>query len=239
MKAFDQRLEGLREKLLGMGHLVLLDERTIGKEKDVGKPWYALDRSRIVVSCKNCLMEVRDGGEKRWIALSGEMLMERLREEYHLELEMCGADYVVAITTVMDSPEGLERLAEAFLELDGELENLENEFGESREKAERTWEYPCNRKKFTGDEVMTMGEALDSVTCGYLLEKSVGHISAEFVYLYPPGIPILVPGERVTVQVVEKILEYRDLKLPIQGMEDIECRVLKVVDDRCLINGYI
>lgn len=246
MQAFAQRLKGLRERLLGMSHLVLLDEETAGKgeawkgqggsrEKKVSghlegdcqgedtkdRPWYALDRSRIVVSCKNCVMAVMDGGEKKWKSLSGEMLMERLREDYHLELEMCGADYVVAITTVMDGAEGLERLADGFLELDAQLKKSENIC-----RNKRDWEAG---QRISGKGVMTIAEALDAQTCGCLLERSAGCISAEFVYLYPPGIPILVPGERITEQVLEKILKYKELNLPIQGMEDRDCRVLKIV----------
>lgn len=261
MQAFAQRLKGLRKRLLGMSHLVLLDEKTAGRgmdgkkqdgtrEKEVSghsegdcwgkevsghpegdchgedtkdRPWYALDRSRIVVSCKNCVMAVMDGGEKKWKSLSGEMLMERLREDYHLELEMCGADYVVAITTVMDGAEGLERLADGFLELDAQLKKSENIC-----RNKRDWEAG---QRISGKGVMTIAEALDAQTCGCLLERSAGCISAEFVYLYPPGIPILVPGERITEQVLEKILEYKELNLPIQGMEDRDCRILKIVDN--------
>ena len=134
---------------------------------------------------------------------------------------MCGADYVVAITTVMDGAEGLERLAHGFLELDAQLKKSENIC-----RNKRDWE---SDQRISGKGVMTIAEALDAQTCGCLLERSAGCISAEFVYLYPPGIPILVPGERITEQVLERILEYKELNLPIQGMEDRDCRVLKIV----------
>ena len=76
---------------------------------------------------------------------------------------------------------------------------------------------------------MGIADALDAPSHGRPVEDTAGDISAEFVYLYPPGIPILVPGERITETVVEKIAEYRKLGLPVQGMEDKDSRVLKVV----------
>ena len=53
-----------------------------------------------------------------------------------------------------------------------------------------------------------------------MTEKSAGCISKEFVYLYPPGIPILVPGERISEEAVFRILEYQAEGLSVQGTSD-------------------
>lgn len=73
---------------------------------------FDVDISKIVVS-------VRGSG------LTGEMLSKILREKYHLEMEMCGADYVTAIAAIGDSKKGLKRLKKALLEIDKELEKME------------------------------------------------------------------------------------------------------------------
>ena len=57
----------------------------------------------------------------RGTGINGEELGEWLRRDYHLEMEMCAAEYVTAITTVMDTEEGLRRLRNALLEIDGKL----------------------------------------------------------------------------------------------------------------------
>lgn len=56
-------------------------------------------------------------------------------------------------------------------------------------------------------------------------------ISAEFVYVYPPGIPIIVPGEVLNKESIDLIMRYNELGLAVQGMEDEESRELFVVDE--------
>ena len=80
---FTQRLERLRKSLSGMKVLKLLDESVVGTSGV-----YGLDQSKIVISCH----ETEIGGAK---------LGDWLREKYGLEVEMCGIDYVVMITTIL------------------------------------------------------------------------------------------------------------------------------------------
>lgn len=227
IQAFAGRLARLRERLLEMRHLVILDERTVKREgtweiRDPGKVngflakplWYALDCSRIVISCRNCVLPGKNKACNERKALSGAMLMERLREEYQLEMEMCGADYVVAITTVMDTEEGLNRLADGLLAIDGMLERDQ---------------LPLRNGWTAGEPVMNIADALDAPACKRQIAETAGHISAEFVYLYPPGIPILVPGEQIREDVLNTILEYKEQGLPVQGMEDRDCKLLDTV----------
>ena len=51
------------------------------------------------------------------------------------------------------------------------------------------------------------------------LTQSEGYISAEYAYLYPPGIPMLVPGERITAQIREHFQWYMERTYEIQGVE--------------------
>ena len=76
---------------------------------------------------------------------------------------------------------------------------------------------------------MTPAEAFNSPLERILLEESAGRISGEFIYLYPPGIPIITPGERMTEEIIRQVLYDRDIGLPVQGMEDQEIRYLQVV----------
>lgn len=48
-----------------------------------------------------------------------------------------------------------------------------------------------------GEEVLSIAQAEDAGKCAVRLEESGGLVSGEFVYLYPPGIPFLAPGERI------------------------------------------
>lgn len=61
------------------------------------------------------------------------------------------------------------------------------------------------------------------------LERTIGRISAEEVTFYPPGVPILIPGEKIRAEVVEMITCGRNLGLKVFGAEDLSLKTLKVV----------
>ena len=69
-------------------------------------------------------------------------------------------------------------------------------------------------------QVMTITQAMEAPVKKYALTESIGQISAEFVYLYPPGIPLLVPGELITGQFVRNVRRYMEKGLNIQGLSD-------------------
>ena len=116
--------------------------------------------------------------------LSSRELSKILREKYHLEMEMCGADYVTAITTVMDSGEGLERLGDALTRIDSQLTDAGYKPDGRSGDQKSVYSMRC-------DTAMSMGEAMEEKMASVGLEDSAGCISGEFVYIYPPGIPIV------------------------------------------------
>jgi lysine decarboxylase len=61
------------------------------------------------------------------------------------------------------------------------------------------------------------------------LQEAVGRTMAEMVMVYPPGIPILLPGEVITEDNVDYIEENLRAGLPVQGPDDPEIRLIKVV----------
>ncbi len=220
MEEFAVRLDSLRKNLRGMRHLRLQDEDAVGRAGV-----YALDRSKIIVS-------VGDSG------LDGEKLMELLRNRYHLELEMCGPGYVTAITALMDTEEGLSRLEKAFLEIDGMADGgiTAESVPKDGDSGLRSGERPAVAAHIpTGlsdrcrpQPVMTIRQAADSPGFRVKLEESAGCVSAEYVCLYPPGIPIVTPGERLNEEIIRLIGEYRRLGLPVQGLEDYAAEYIRV-----------
>ena len=50
-------------------------------------------------------------------------------------------------------------------------------------------------------------------------EQCTGFVSTEYAYLYPPGIPLVVPGERISAEAVRMLLEYRRLGFEIEGLK--------------------
>ena len=94
-----------------------------------------------------------------------------LRSRYQLEMEMDSEHYVTAITTIADTKEGLQRLAEALAAIDSELERQPG-------KPARPF------AAWKNEAVLRIGEAAEAGKKSMLLAKSEGSISAEFVYLY-------------------------------------------------------
>ena len=68
-----------------------------------------------------------------------------------------------------------------------------------------------------------------SVPCP--LEESAGKISTEFAYLYPPGIPILVPGEQITGLFIKNVRRYMEQGLNFQGLADNTNETIAVVKE--------
>ena len=211
---YGKQLHRLRRRLGQMRHLRLADTGLIGQAgiRD-------LDISKIVVSTRGtCLYPAEDGST----GFTGAHLDDILRREYHLEMEMCGADYVTAITTVMDSGEGLERLGDALTRIDSQLTDAGYKPDGRSGNQKSVYSMRC-------DTAMSMGEAMEEKMASVGLEDSAGCISGEFVYIYPPGIPIVAPGEWISRPILEVILEYRDKGLPVQGPADQSLRTIRVV----------
>ena len=211
---YGKQLYRLRRRLGQMRHLRLADTGLIGQAgiRD-------LDISKIVVSTRGtCLYPAEDG----LTGFTGAQLDDILRREYHLEMEMCGADYVTAITTVMDSGEGLERLGDALTRIDTQLTDAGYKPDGRSGNQKSVYSMRC-------DTAMSMGEAMEEKMASVGLEDSAGCISGEFVYIYPPGIPIVAPGEWISRPILEVILEYRDKGLPVQGPADKSLRTIRIV----------
>ena len=215
MVRYEKRLEHFMERMEGLQVLEVLDREICGKYRTVAG-W---DPSKIVVST----MRAED--------FHGEELAETLRRKYHLEMEMTAPEYVIAMTSLMDTEEGFERLGTALLEIDGALRHCvepeqQKEKGESKEK-ER-----CETPEVTESKVLhpvrriLICEAMNADTERTALQDTVGKVSAEFVYLYPPGIPIIAPGEVFTDAIVEKIVAYKAAGLLVQGPADPDADVI-------------
>lgn len=217
MRKFAERLERLRGALRELTALYVPGSEIIGRSGV-----FDVDLSKLVVSCRGCMTRGTDG----CMNLTGEMLGRWLREEYRIEPELCGADYLVGITTWMDRETALSRAEKALIEIDGRLEKADTIWGNSPERIGEFTQWEERAKV-----CLTLAEAIEAGFKELPFEQCAGQISKEFVYLYPPGIPIIAPGEMVSEVIVEKILRYREMGLSVQGMADKSGDKLKVVDD--------
>ncbi len=209
MTAFAERIQRIRIQLAHLTHLRLLRREEQGRHGV-----FDIDESKVVISCRGFM--------------TGEELSGRLRREYEIEMEMCGADYVVAITTFLDSEEHLERLKDALLEIDGKMKASRCTVTDPRKQKNCGVNHEMNDEQLP-EICMTPFAAFHAPTECIRLEDSAGRISGEFIYLYPPGIPIVTPGEKMTENIIDRVLYDRSIGLPVQGLEDPDIKYLKVI----------
>lgn len=157
--------------------------------------------------------------------LTGLEIQKFLREEAHLELEMAAGSYALALASVGDDREGFVRLAAALGQLE---ERLKREKREGRSRKQQSGKFAGYFKNQTA---MSISRAEESPQQQVLLEESLGLISGEYIFRYPPGVPLAVPGERIGSQLLEQILRERDLGYDIQGPEDPGMRRLWTVKE--------
>lgn len=120
--------------------------------------------------------------------ISGNDLAEILRNKYKIEVEAYYKTYVLLMTSVADEKERLEYLKKALEEID---EGLICKYEELIKKP------PCPDK--------TMQIKIDDEGEETEIEESIGKVSNEFVYAYPPDIPIIVPNEIISTEAIRYI----------------------------------
>lgn len=153
-------LTDARERLGQLKHLHLIESEHF-------------DKSKIIVSVKGT-------------SITSKELYNLLLESYHLQMEMCGANYVTAMTSVGDTKDGFDRLVKALIEIDHLIE-----------------------KKDEDTSVQVSLPRLELV-------QGDEEGSEWFYYLYPPGIPFVVPGEVITREVKDLVDRYESSGFTIQ-----------------------
>ncbi len=152
---------------------------------------------------------------------TGTDLAEQLRSEYNIEVEMAAGNYVIAMTSVGDSSEGCKRLITALTEIDREL-------AESVLPTENEKENIAGRQ--LPAQLLSAYEAMNAPCEEVSLAAGQGRISAEYAFVYPPGIPFLVPGEVIDKNVLAQIKQAKEKKLELLGLLDERAEKIRVVE---------
>ena len=178
MQEYVDRLVDFRRKCGQLRHIRLFTP----KNQDV----FAYDQGKLVFTVKKT---------------DGASLFRRLFEDFGIECEMEAASFCLAMTSVNDTAETFARLEEAVFAIDKELDADE-------EVASSPEEVPAGIYSLRHRRILPLWEAMDSEKKCIPWEESAGEIAAEYIFLYPPGVPVLVPGEKITKETVEKMKEY-------------------------------
>lgn len=150
------------------------------------------------------------------IGLAGIEVYDLLRDEYDIQIEFGDLGNILAYISVGDRERDVERLVSALAE-------IKRRFAKPVSQSMLTQEYITPIVKIPPQE------AFYSSKEKVALKDCVGRICTEFVMCYPPGIPILAPGEEVTQDVVSHIEYAKQKGCSLTGAEDLNTDFLNVI----------
>ena len=153
-------------------------------------------------------------------------LYHTLRERFHLQPEMVTPHYVLMLSSVCDDDDGFERLSEALLTLD---EELGREYAAAGLIHGRNLIYPVTPPSFEDDVCCTIAQALEAETEAVSFSRAEGRISAEYLFCYPPGVPLLVPGERIRAGIFCTAKAMLENGYSMQGLDDRSLQFIRVI----------
>ncbi|MRH41893.1 aminotransferase class I/II-fold pyridoxal phosphate-dependent enzyme [Aquibacillus halophilus] len=167
---------------------------------------YNYDPTKMIVSVKNLGMTGYDA--EVW-----------LRENYNIEVELSDLYNILCIVTPGDTDREVNILVDALFKLAGDQEITATEKTIEVTVPDIPLLAFSPREAFYADtEIINMSD-------------SAGRISAESIMVYPPGIPIFIPGEIITKENIDYINQNLKAGLPVQGLEDETLQQIRVIKE--------
>lgn len=151
--------------------------------------------------------------------LAGIEVYDLLRDEYDIQIEFGDLGNFLAYVSVGDNYKNIERLIGAL----SEIRRLykKDKAGMLRHEYIPPMVKLAPQQGFYGEKEQV------------ILEESAGRICSEFVMSYPPGIPILAPGEEITTEIIEYIKYAKEKGCFLTGPEDMEVKKINVLKGGC------
>ena len=168
---------------------------------------YAFDRDLVGSPGVFDFDDTKLGVNVRRLGLSGYEVEKLLRKEYNIQVELADMYNILAITAVGDTEESIGSLVTAIKDLAKRHRN-----GDVKE---------ITRGMLANPEiVVSPRDAYYSSKKPVKLEESIGCVSGESIMAYPPGIPLVTPGEMITREIVEYVKLLKAEKCMLQGTQD-------------------
>lgn len=181
-----------------------------GNEK-VGNPGvFSIDPTKVTVTVKG-------------LGLTGAEAERILRQTYKIQVELSDVYNILFLITLGDSEAEVAALIAALREL--AAGHMGNRDFSAINEITRVGKHPL-----PPEQVISPRDALFGNTCIVPFADAAGMVCAEIVTFYPPGIPMLCPGERITSEIIDYCHTLRDAGLHISGPEDYLLKTIKVVD---------
>ncbi len=149
------------------------------------------------------------------IGLAGIEVYDILRDEYDIQIEFGDIGNILAYLSMGDRPQELERLVSALAEI--------------RRRYQKDGTGMLTQEYIEPEVVTSPQEAFYADKVSVPIGESEGRVCSEFVMCYPPGIPILAPGERITGEILEHIHYAKEKGCSMTGSEDPDLQHINVL----------
>lgn len=153
----------------------------------------------------------------RDIGLAGIEVYDILRDEYGIQIEFGDIGNILAIVSSGDRKQDIERLISALLEI--------------KRLYKKDASGMFNHEYINPKVMITPQKAFYANKKSVPMNESAGRVCAEFVMSYPPGIPILAPGEIITKEILDYIFYAKEKKCLLTGTQDMQLEHIFVVED--------
>ena len=174
-----------------------------GPELVDGDAAFAFDRTKLSVHTRD-------------IGLAGIEVYDHLRDDYGIQIEFGDIGNLLAILSAGDRMMDVERLISALAEI--------------KRLHERSAAGLFDHEYIDPSIAMAPQDAFYARKRRVPMKESIGLVAGEFVMSYPPGIPIVAPGERITPDILEHILFAKDRGCFMTGTEDMNLDYIQVVE---------
>lgn len=152
------------------------------------------------------------------IGLAGIEVYDILRDEYDIQIEFGDLGNILAYLSIGDRKQEVERLVSALAEV------------KRRYQKDKTG--MLSQEYISPNVLMSPQDSFYAEKEYLPLKEAKGRICSEFVMCYPPGIPILAPGEEITQNIIDYILYAKEKGCSMTGPEDPEIEHLNVIKER-------
>ncbi|OUQ13109.1 arginine decarboxylase [Lachnoclostridium sp. An14] len=149
------------------------------------------------------------------VGLAGIEVYDLLRDEYDIQIEFGDLGNILAYLSIGDRPREIERLVSALAEI--------------RRRFERDPAGLMKQEYIDPEVAVSPQEAFYAEKVSLPIMETAGRICSEFVMCYPPGIPILAPGERITGDILNYIQYAKEKGCSMTGPEDAAIERLNVL----------
>jgi len=151
------------------------------------------------------------------LTIDGIQLSRILRQNYDIQVEMEGEHFVLAMMSLFHHEEHWNILYKALASIAAQYRSRKKNKKEVASPPEQIMYLTPRQAYFANKKTVS-------------LEESVGMIAGEYIAVYPPGIPCLVPGELINKEMIDYLKYIRTSSLHIQGPYDGSLKTIKIID---------